>query len=560
MQQNIIDGLGQIVKGKIGLTWKSFLLIISLIVSIGLYLIIINTVEPNSNILRSMRRIVQTPNYKFFSGGEKGVYYTIVSTIQSGIRDENLSFEIENKQTSGGSENAIEVLTTPGSFGLVQEETIKKEDFIRDELNYIAPLYIERMHIILRIDKNNKYAKLFSYENPPVLSSNTDDAVLELFANSKISTGPVGSGSIVIASYILSELNQQIKDKNIDETQEIYNLTTKEGLYTIQQAYEGENKIDILFTIAGAPIKDVKALLQDDNFMLISVDPSFVSELNIKNDLNLRLTDFKSAEDEAFGKGIYKNSANVSALGSYAWLISSKDIPNKDILDVLRLMKEYSDIIATNLGVENTNSQHSPLKEMNFYDLYKTKYDRGSLSEWRTILIFFSTFIISFVSVFSFLLYILSFRKQSKYFHKIVDVINAYFPANTELDSNEYIVGNVPEDIDLPFQRPRVLDKQTKIIDQIIIGIQQILLLTKSINDDFQGGSLTNSNYTFLMNKIEDTRNKLRKHLGRRLNEIIERDTTYKNVNILDDLRIYYTAGYLLHEDYKDLKTLILDK
>ena len=390
-----------------------------------------------------------------------------------------------------------------------------------------------------------------------MLSSNTDKAVLELFANSKISTGPVGSGSIVIASYILSELNQQIKDKGINEKQKIYNLSMKDGLNNIRNEYKGEDKIDVFFSIAGSPIKDLKSLLEDENFMLISVDPSFVSELNKKNGLNLRLTDFKSRQGKGSGKGIYNNSSNVSALGSYAWLISSKDIPNKDILDVLKLMKDHSDLIANNLGVENISIQHSPLKEMNFYDLYKTKYDRGSISEWKTILIFLSTFFVSFVSVFSFLLYVLSFRKQSKYFHRIVDVINASFPANTELDSNEYIVGNVPVDIDLPFQRPRVLDKQTKIIDQVIIGIQQILILTKSINDDFQSGSLTNNNYTFLMNKIEYTRNKLQRHLGRRLNEIIERDMTFKNVNILDDLRIYYTAGYLLHEDYKDLKKLI---
>lgn len=554
MQDNIAEGFGQLVKGKFILGWKTVLYTLSFVVAISVYLSVINTIDPNSNIWRTVSRFFKTPQYQFFSGGEQGVYHAVVSAIETGAKNGDMSFSIDNVSTSGGSENAIKVLTNSNSFGLVQEESIKADDFIREELNYITPLYLERMHILLRRDSSAEVN--FSYNHPPVLTANTDKDVLNLFANAKISTGPVGSGSIVISSYILGEIDSQIKEKNIEENQEVFNLSMGDGLKNIRAEYEGNDKIDILFNIAGAPVKEIKNLLNDSRYMLVGVDPSFVSVLNTKNKLNLRLADFKDAKDDSKG-GIYRDSHKVSALGSYAWLISSKDVPNKDILQVLDLMESSAPAIARKLGVEDPDNRHSPLTEMKFHDLYKLKYDRENIGMLKSVFIFLSSLVVSVVFVFSFLQYVLSFRKQSQYFHKIVSIINSSFPVNTELYNNKFAVGEVPEDVDLPFKRPVVLEKQEEIIDSVVIGVQSILLLTDEINNDFQNGTLTNNSFTFLMTKIEDTRLKLQKHLARRLNEVIERGQRFKDDKILDDLRIYFTAGYLLDDDYARLKAAV---
>ena len=222
MQDNIAEGFTQLVKGRFSLGWRTVLYVLSFSVAIGVYLSIINSIDPNSNIWRTITRVFNSPTYDFYSGGEKGVYYTIVSTIQSNLKSEDVSFDLVNRITSGGSENAIKVLTNSGSFGLVQEETIKDDDFIRNELNYITPLYIERMHIVLRTD--GEFSEKFR-KDPPVLTANTDPEVLKMFANSIISTGPVGSGSIVISSYILGEIDNQIKEKGIEENQKVLNLS-----------------------------------------------------------------------------------------------------------------------------------------------------------------------------------------------------------------------------------------------------------------------------------------------------------------------------------------------
>ena len=554
MQDNIAEGFGQLVKGKFSLGWKAILNILSFVVAISVYLSAINTIDPNSNLWRSITRLFKTPQYQFFSGGEQGVYYAVASSIEAAAKNGDMSFSIDNVGTSGGSENAIKVLTNSNSFGLVQEESIKTDDFIRQELNYISPLYLERMHILLRRD--NSANVQVSYDDPPVLTANTDQDVLKLFANARISTGPVGSGSIVISSYILGEIDNQIKEKGITENQEVLNLSMGEGLKNIRTEYAGPDQIDILFNIAGSPVKEIKNILQDDQYMLVGIDPSFVSVLNSKNNLNLRLTDFKDAKDGSKG-GIYKNSEKVSALGSYAWLISSKDVPNNDILQVLNLMEANASTIARKLGVEDPDNRHSPLTEMKFHDLYKLKHDRENIGMLKSIFIFLSSLIISIVFVFSFLQYVLSFRKQSYYFHKIVSIINSSFPVNTELYNNNFAVGEVPEDVDLPFKRPIVLERQEEIIDNVVIGIQSILLLNNEINHDFQNGTLTNNSFTFLILKVEDTRLKLQKHLARRLNEIIERGQQFKSERILDDLRIYFTAGYLLDDDYERLKAAV---
>lgn len=286
--------------------------------------------------------------------------------------------------------------------------------------------------------------------------------------------------------------------------------------------------------------------------MLVSVDPSFVSQLNLKNGLNLRLTDFKHNRD-GLSKGVYPNSENVAAIGSYAWLISSRDVPGSDILDILEELKGSSQNIAKNLGIENPSVEQSPLREMNFLALYEGKYNRSNVNEWRSVLIFLSTLSVSSLAIFSFLMYVFSFRKQSFYFREIVSIRNSAFPTNTELRNIKYPVGERPKDIDLDYLRPLVLDDQNEVIDNIVTGIKNILSLSIEINHDFETGGLTNNSYSFLVANVEETTSALQEHLGRRMNEVIERDEQLRSSAIVDDLRVYYTAGYLLKDDYVDL-------
>jgi TRAP-type uncharacterized transport system substrate-binding protein len=255
----------------------------------------------------------------------------------------------------------------------VQEETVSKGDFIRNQIDFIAPLYLERIHILFRISP--RYKRIFSKNNPPVLTSNSDPRVLSLFANAKISTGPVGSGTRVIASYIMSEINAQIRQSGINENQQVFNLSMAEGLEKISKDYKGDDQIEIFFTMAGAPLKDVKDLLGQEGYTLVSIGPSLVTQINRDYEVNLRMTDFKHSKYGSASGIYYDGSKNVSTLGSYAWLISSKNIPSGDILEVLKIAQDKRNDIAHNLGVENVTNDHSPMAEIKFYDLYKSKFD-----------------------------------------------------------------------------------------------------------------------------------------------------------------------------------------
>ncbi len=527
--------------------WRTFALFVGVAVSTAIYSYIINSVDNSNNFIFQIGRYLEAPKYNFFSGGEKGVYYQIASALETETEKGNYRFSVDNNKSSGGSENAIKVLTTPKSFGFVQEETVRKGDFIREELNFISPMYLERMHIIYRFKKGDQYG--FSKENPPHLTSNSEKSVLELFANSKISTGPVGSGTRVIASYIMSEINSQIINNGIENDQEIVNLSMSEGLTRINEEYNENDNIDILFTIAGSPLKDVRSLLSKDEYTLISIDPSLVTQINKNYELNLRLTDFKFSQD-GLNKGIYyTNSQNISTLGSYAWLISSKDIPSSDILKILKIIKDNKDVIGQNLGIQNTFSDHSQLDEIQFYELYKSKYERTNLGFWRSLLILVGTFSISTVLVFSFISFIVSYRKQSAYFHDIIRVIENNFPVNTTLDKESYEIDS-----------PVIHKSQVEIINKVVNGIQLLMHLNIEINQDFQSGGITNNNFTFLVNNIELTMLKLQKHLAKRVDEIVERGTFETTFENLDRIRKYYVSGYLLERDYLRIKSNISGK
>ena len=534
--------------------WRWVALVIGVLSSVGVYTYVINSVDPSNNFISGIIRYFKVPMYTFYSGGETGVYHQIANAAQSESGKGKTRFSIINKNSSGGAENAIKVLTTPRSFGLIQEEAVKKGGFVSKEIDFIAPLYLERTHIILKLPSS--YNGNFSKKNPPRLSLFSDEEVLKLFAESNISIGPVGSGTRVIASYIISAVNEQIEakkekgelrlDKN--KEQKIFNLSMLEGMERIKEEYPGDDKIDILFNIVGAPLKDIKDLLEKDNYMLISIDPSLVTQINKEYKLSLRLTDFKNSK--AGGGGIYyPESKNISTVGSYAWLISSKDIPSSDILKVLGMIGDNKGEIAKNLKIELNSTTHFQLDEIDFYDFYKSQHERTNLGFWRSLLLFIGSFSVSTLLVFSFINFVVSLRKQSAYFQKII-IIQKNFPNNTDLNSDDY-----------DYKTPKISRNQTEIIDRIILGIQGLMSLNREINQDFESGGITNNSFKFLVQNIEQTKVKFQKHLSRRITEVLES----KHGNItqfmhIPYLRNFYTAGYLLEADFFRIKEALEQK
>jgi TRAP-type uncharacterized transport system substrate-binding protein len=205
-------------------------------------------------------------------------------------KDSGSNMNISNKTSLGAIENSRKVMTTLNSFGLVQEGTLRENSFMREHLNYVTPLYMERMHIIYdhkEFERKSIEFKKVSGETEeipeiPTLSTKSAPYTDHFFMTSKINKGPVGSGTQVFASYLLDHAGYGRMDDQ--------SLTFSQGLTRLKGEKTEENKkVDIIFFIGGAPIDEITQVL-DERFRLMSIDSAMVPTMNKHFDLKLEAT------------------------------------------------------------------------------------------------------------------------------------------------------------------------------------------------------------------------------------------------------------------------------
>ena len=285
------------------------------------------------------------------------------------------SIAIVNQESSGGLDNARSVMTMPNSFGLVQEDTLAKEDFIRDHIRYVTPLYLERLHIIYDHGAyEDVYQKMVgsSSDTPrPSLgtSANMHEAVKAFFQQAEVSTGPVGTASRIFASYLLDVCEiGPIMD---------HGLPFAEALDSLMHEDDG---IDIVFSIAGAPLASVREALQTDggkDLRLMSVESALVPELNERYGVKLRGSTFKAK---------YDGYHNTSTIGSYAFLVTSKDVPNLAVMELLRVLDNSTEEMKRDLAV-GTDKQFQ-LEEFPFYDSFRQQNQNFLMQLMGNLVIF----------------------------------------------------------------------------------------------------------------------------------------------------------------------------
>lgn len=531
-------------------------------------------------------------DYQFFSGSPGGFYIRIGEQIEAHISDmyipnshdsksqtcapDNPSNSTDcdttslvttkNRQTAGGYDNAINVLVTPKSFGLVQEETLGYNDPMREKLKYIAPLYMERMHILYNTKNSDA-------TTPIRISSVLREPSKEFFAEARISTGPVGSSGRIMASYILSHINQQLKSQNtkLEINAETYSYTTKEGL---QKLIDGE--IDIVFSMAGAPLGGVSKVLEEHKHIkLMSIEPSAVSDINQFHKVNFRATDFKNKYFDIDG-----DSIKASTLGAYAYLIASPDIKNSEALTMLNAIKNSRDNIKANIefdlhrekcesGINQIYPQQAKelcektfqLNEFSAIDSFENE-NENSLTDIITAFIPpISSIIILLPLFFSTFTWWSSLRKQSNYMHEINTVIanaNSTPPQDTDNDhsiqepdsnntngipqqnpnnSQEQVLARATRNHPAPNSTHKHIVKVLKSIDEMSI----------TISKDFQTGGMTETHYNFLNNQLLY----IKDNWGQGLFICLKlKHSTQLSQEILDE---YVSLGYLNYRQYQKL-------
>ena len=525
-------------KGWNKLRTRHLLLVLGTLFSITVYYYLVDFYGADFSVF-SYLRFNNPPTFTFHSGSERLSYYQIGKYLAENPHKSAKVLITANIETKGGYENAKSVLTSAKpSLGVVQEDILRSNDFIREHLNFAAPLYLERMHIIYNKKKFGEFIHSLKGSQPlsmsnvgqlfnqPQISSYTHPAILRYFAASKISIGPIGSGTRIIGSYIVENINEQVKalEPNGDVVkfgQEILNLNFESGIDRLEN-----DDLDILFIMTGSPCESISDLIvqKADRFGLISVEPTLTDALNVKHQTNLRSTDFKDRYTTN-GKHYYDE---VSTLGTYAYLVADKKTQYIDLLSVLEILNEAKG-----------NKAHPLARilngEFDFLEYYrKQSYGRLALS-LRSLLVFLVTVCTAYTASFVFLSWFISTRRQEKYLEVLARVVDENLPNNEEYDTKEsadsYLI-------------PLVQRDQTLIVNKIIKGLNRLSELRKEISQD---RGVDDAHTTFLIGRIDQIVEKLRKNLGIRLNEVIERGDGEINETTL---RKYFTADWITKDDY----------
>jgi TRAP-type uncharacterized transport system substrate-binding protein len=635
---------------------RRIVILITLFFSIATYYYLVDFYATDFSIF-SYLPFRKLPSYEIYSGNERLTYYLVGDYLAGEFP------EVKNTQTKGGIENAARVLTSQRrSFGLVQEDVLKADDFMKAHLNFASPIYLERIHVIY--DKNvfNRYQKGPQDGNIPQISSYTRPELLDFFAHAKISIGPVGSGTKIIASYIMEAVNEQIgalqaerintnmaasvgqirgelargnnpahsnansrlehrpsQDDINEPEQQILMPDMWSALDCLNAKYTPNNPPpasnscksgipDIVFVVTGIPCKSVEDLIiaKSDQFGLISIDSTFINNLNLKHGTNFRATDFN---------GNYDKYNGAATLGTYAYLVTDRRTPTIDVLNILerlnklKLKKKQEELKSA--GKEKSLLLARILEnDFDFLEYYK-KQSRGQfMLSLRNLLVFLVTLGMAFTPSFIFVSWFVSGIQQMKYLTKLSKVIEESIPINEEHEQDgereadvAYSLAKISPRVngwpifrgriyssvqlvkafiksgkvtgegaslndknekdrdaggkgddgnagcggahDRKYLSPKINADQTKIVNKIIIGLIDLNNLRRDISKDT---GVNDTHTTFLIGRIDQIVDKLRKSLAIRLNGVIEHHDREADEMLL--LK-YLTADWITKDDYE---------
>ncbi len=501
------------------------LLTIAVLSSVIGYTYVVDVYDSDKNLISQVWRWFVNKNYNIYTGQEGGFYIEIGKSLQSKTRNK-FGLNVLNRQTVGGIENATSVASSRSSFGLVQEDSVPENDYLRNSLRYITPLYMEQMHILYRRDRFAELVDVPLDSLPDLLEITPGDSTLvkTFLENATISTGPHKSGTRIITSYLFSQI--QVK------TRKDLHLGLKNAIEKLIEQDSTGRGLDAVFWIAGGPLEAVKEGLGDkSDIRLMGIDPILIPKMNKTFGLKLRPASFQN---------VYEDGGRVATFGSYSFLIASKDVPNFAIMELLRILDNNKE----NIG-------KAQLSQFDFRAFYEQEHNGFLMDLLRNLLIFLVSATVTTSGVMVFLVWVVSSSKQVFYFRRITGVYRDYLPENT------FLIQGKP-----PFPKPNIWDDQNGIVANLVKGTQKLILLAKNIRDDYETGGLNVTHFNHLLEHLSSIRTIFRKNLFQRFVEIIQAAKNGANAELIsvEFIRHFHTAGYIGRDDYYSLVDLLKEE
>lgn len=258
----------------------------------------------------SLWRDDQRIEYTLYTGPKGGRFSSLGMCVGAQLKGREAPFGLKLEPTSGSLDNAQRIATTRRAFGFVGEQTGGNKVFLSPRVQLVTPLYMQKAQVLYRRDAWSKFGS-----GDLRLTERLDDPTRSFFQNAIVDVGPSGSGTQLVASYLLSTLGvQPLKTRsseNFDD--QISALKQEKGL-------EAEHA-DVAIMFAG-DVEGVTSALANKaaRVGVASIDPTVGAALRRSFSFEVIPTTF--AESAV---------STITTLGAYAWLMASADVPPRHL-------------------------------------------------------------------------------------------------------------------------------------------------------------------------------------------------------------------------------------
>jgi TRAP-type uncharacterized transport system substrate-binding protein len=497
---------------------RNFLFFLALLAGVITYNILIDYYNPAGNLISQI-----WPNkrvYKLYSGEKGGFYAVIGKSMEQGSANRG-DFSIVNKETKGGIQNFYKATSYSRSIALVPEFILQTHAPMGDYLNKVSPLYEERLHVIYNY---HRFRRQFPDSSPPRLSISLREQTVKYLNGTKVNASSVGSGTNLLSRIILNELEYHNSQLRIESVTQM----------AIDDAYLAlkRNSIEIMFLLAGAPLNSVEELLATDSFRLMDIDPAFIAIINQKYNLKLTYSNF-NGKYESQGE-----RSAVNAMGSYAYLTASKDVPKFVLKEVMVLLEENKGEIMRKLEISDPDKFQ--LREFDFLQNYHDSNEGHTREFWKNLVVFVLSVSTSTLFLLWLFIWIASNVKMTRYFRKGTKIYLESVPKH----SSRQLIRNDDSNVDV-----LLIPDQRGLAVGLVEGLNKYYQMKEDLVGDYESGGITETHYRSILRVTNASIEEVQGMLFRRIYRLHD---VGKQVP-LELIKKYYTVGYIRKDRFDQL-------
>jgi hypothetical protein len=295
---------------------------------------------------------------------------------------------------------------------------------------------------------------------------------------------------------------------------------------------DDNDDIDLIFSVQGAPNRTFLPLLtgvNKDKYGLLSIEPSFIADINKKYGLNLRITNFRASnfeegENSYNAKSVYEGMGEVSTIGTYAFLIASKNVRQADQFRfVSQLYNSVEDIKGIQSKDLDIRFSSFPLNELAYFESEEDEYGQHNLILIRETVVFLASMTIGTLIIFRIFTLLLSFWVQRKYVR---------------------VLAEVQSDLRSGYEKDRAINP----VEYLKFRIERLFESEDDIYRDFNNGEITGDSHSMLVESLDRLKARARQQVFEYLSKNI------KEIEIgRDEISALMRGGYIDREQEERL-------